>query len=110
MRAQLKEIKNRLLLAKKALFGELQVSVPRQEFDMSEISDRNRKIRELLEKKPIVVDKLICPTCGKECKETHYCIKCGKEICDECGTFCAAPDTLSSDATVKSGYYCSDCW
>ena len=61
---QIKELKNRLILAKKALTGELQVSVPRKEFDMTEISERDRKIRELLDKKPITADKLICPTCG----------------------------------------------
>ena len=107
---QIKELKNRLILSKKALTGELQVSVPRKEFDMTEISDRDRKIRKLLDKKPITVDKLICPTCGNECEKIHYCVKCGKGICDECGTFCAAPDTLSSEATAKSGYYCSNCW
>ena len=106
----IKELKNRLILAKKALAGELQVSTPRKEFDMNEISNRDKKIRELLEKKPETVDKLICPTCGNKCEEIYRCLKCGKEICDECGTFCAAPDTLSSDATIKSGYYCSDCW
>ena len=106
----IKELKNRMILAKKALAGELQVSTPRKEFDINEISNRDKKIRELLEKKPEAIDKLICPTCGSECEGIYRCLKCGKEICDECGTFCAAPDTLSSDATVKSGYYCSDCW
>ena len=46
----IKELKNRLILAKKALAGELQVSTPRKEFDMAEISNRDKKIRELLEK------------------------------------------------------------
>ena len=65
----IKELKNRLILAKKALAGELQISTPRKEFDMNEISNRDKRIRELLEKKPEAVDKLICPTCGNESEE-----------------------------------------
>lgn len=109
MKELLKEVKDRLLLAKKALFGEIQVSTQRKGFDMAEINDRDKKIREFLKKEESNELKT-CPTCGSKVKETHKCAKCGKEICDECGTFCAAPETFSPEIAEKSGYYCEDCW
>lgn len=90
-----------------------------RDIDLEEIISRNERIRKIDAMKTVPVTKkaempLTCPTCGAEVEELHTCVKCGRQICDDCGTYCSASIVSEGEADVDSisqpGYYCENCW
>ena len=106
-----KKLIHKLKLIRDIIF-ESKPPVKVRDIDLDEINDRDKKIKELSriqkeqeEKK----EQIVCPTCGAKTDKLYKCEKCGKEVCEECGTFCSGSGGEDIQ-TEKTGYYCDECW
>lgn len=110
----LKNILTRLKLFK----SDKSAEVPRinvRDVDFEKINRRSELLRKLTDEQQLAVKKtpedlVTCPTCGEHVDKTVKCVKCGKEICENCGIHCSASISLEGAETAPEGYYCEDCW
>ena len=116
LREWLDTLRYKLKLIKKIILGE-PIMYKTKSASIDDIIKRNDKMREL-EKKETAAggksDKIICPACGVETDELYSCVKCGRKICDGCGTYCSGniegENSIPSAEQTTKGYYCEECW
>ena len=116
LREWLDNLLYKLKLIKKIILGE-PIMNKTKGASIDDIIKRNDKMREL-EKKEVAAGKesetLICPTCGSEADELYSCVKCGRKICDSCGTYCSGhietENGIPSAEQTPAGHYCEECW
>ena len=82
--------------------------------DFDEFNRRSELLRKLTDEQHIAVratsETAVCPSCGEQTDKVITCAKCGKEICEGCGTYCSAVTGVDGGESAPEGYYCEECW
>lgn len=101
----------KLKLIKKIILGE-PIMYKTKSSSIDDIIKRNDRMRELEKKETAGADaaKVICPACGADTDELYTCVKCGRKICDSCGTYCSGQIDAENGTPSAAGYYCEECW
>lgn len=107
-----------ILIKLKLYKAEEPAEVPRvivRDIDLDEFNRRSVLLRKLTDEQHIAVQKkhddtAKCPSCGEHTDKIITCAKCGKEICEGCGTYCSAVTGVDGGESAPEGYYCEDCW
>lgn len=115
----LKWLKN-ILIKLKLCKAEETAEAPRvnvRDIDFDEMNRRSELLRKLTEEQQIAIpnskspgEPLVCPACNEQADKIVRCVKCGKEICEGCGTYCSGKVAVDGADTALEGYYCEDCW